>query len=157
MNRYALLGILVIVVAALGVGFYLHVRNGGNLASLGIGHSENSPNGNEVQVVDPNSVQISEVHFQDGTFTPKNLSLKRHSPGDPGCLITVVNDSKDLLSIRVGPYEAGKTKGFPYPSVAPGRSGMIDPRYGTIVDISFYSVEKPDAIFSAHLEPSCVP
>ena len=158
MSRYLILIILVVLVVGLGVGFYLHVRNGGNLASLGIGKSQGSSNDDgSVQVVDPSTVQISEVHYKDGSFTPKNIILKRKSPGDPGCLITVANDSKDLLSVRVGPFESGKpAKGFPYPSVAPGRSGMIDPRYGSIVDISFYSVEKPDAIFSAHLEPTCV-
>ena len=151
------MGILVAVVVALGVGFYMHVQSGGNLASLGIGHSQSSSDGSTVQVVDPNTIQISEVHFKDGAFTPKSLSLKRKSPGDPGCLITIVNDSNDLLSVRVGPYEAGKAKGFPYPSIAPGKSGMIDPRYGSIADISFYSVDKPEALFTAHLEPTCVP
>lgn len=157
MNRYLILGILVVVIVVLGVGFFFHVSRGGSSENH-VGTSQNSSAGmGTVQIQDSNSVQISEVHYKDGVFTPQSLSLQRKNPGDPGCLITVVNDSSDLLSIRVGPYEAGKVKGFPYPAIAPGKSGTIDPRYGTIAEISFYSVNTPAAVFLAHLQPTCLP
>lgn len=108
----------------------------------------NSP----IKVIEDNNSSRSTVRYEHGTFTPIEIVIK----SETGCFVQIENASNESVIPRVGPYVHGKEKGFLYPSVAPGGSGLIDPRYGHINQFSFYNKNKPNAVFIVHIDPTCL-
>ena len=96
---------------------------------------------------------LPRVRFRDGIFSPAEISVQNKN--NVGCFLVIANESNQPLSLRLGPYEKGKEKGFSYPSLLPGTSQIIDPRYTGISDAVFYHTANPSEEFIVHVDGSC--
>lgn len=105
---------------------------------------------NGVRVLEKNSLQTT-VIYKDGSFHPHEITVKNET----SCYIAIENKSGDQVIPRLGPYDPKKETGFPYPAIAPGSTGMIDPRYGMGAQFSFYDKNNPNADFIVHIDPTC--
>lgn len=89
-----------------------------------------------------------------GVFLPSEVIMKQGEYGVE-CFLNIVNESDHVLLLRLGPYDAGKEKGFPYEPILPRESGTIDPRYGGIPDPIFYNAAHPNETVRVHVDQSC--
>ena len=110
-----------------------------------------TPSGNAVKVIEP-PANHSVVEYNHGAFTPAMITLKNET----GCFVEIKNASDEEVIPRVGPYVAGKESGFLYGKIGPRQSESIDPRYGTLNDLTFYNKNNPAAFFKIHLDPTCL-
>ncbi|MDP3778999.1 MAG: hypothetical protein Q8R30_03100 [bacterium] len=108
-------------------------------------------NGSPVQVKEDQENPIS-VRYANGTFTPSEVTIKNET----GCFVEIQNAGDQNIIPRLGPYDPQKEQGFLYPSIAPGNTSLIDPRYGTGAAFSFYDKNNPAASFIVHIDPTCL-
>lgn len=98
---------------------------------------------------------LPSVRFGNGGFLPAKIIVEKKEVEGVECFLTIVNESKEMLTVRLGPHESGKEKGFPYAPIAPGGQSVIDPRYTGIADAVFYNISNPAQQFAAHIDSSC--
>ena len=114
----------------------------------------------EPQTAPPNNaVNVKEdtgnhttVRYEKESFTPRDVTIANET----GCFIEIQNESENNLTPRLGPYDPKKERGFSYPPIPPHGKSLIDPRYGAIVNLSFYGKENPGAQFNVHVDPTCL-
>ncbi len=96
----------------------------------------------------------AEVRYSDRGFLPKNIDLSRQAPED-NCFIKIINESILPLTIRLSPHSPKDDRGFHYTPIPPAEALIIDPRYGTMENLSFHNHAKPIDEFSVTLDPIC--
>jgi len=92
------------------------------------------------------------IRYADGAFTPHDVSIKNKT----GCFVEIQNADHLIITPRLGPYDPQKERGFLYPPIAPGKTSLIDPRYGSGTTYSFYEKSKTTADFIVHIDPTCL-
>lgn len=113
---------------------------------------------NTLKMQDAETLTVPIIRYgAENVFNPLSVQVEQKQQTGGACVITIANDSAAPLNVRVGPYTPGTEKGFLYNAIESGKSLTIDPRYGSLTEISFYSKEKPEAIFTAHIGPTCLP
>jgi len=106
---------------------------------------------NTVKVKEDDGIHAA-VRYEHGLFNPRNITITNET----GCFVEIQNVSDQDVIPRLGPYIEGKEKGFLYPSIAPDKSSLIDPRYGTITQFFFYNKNNPSAVFTVFIDPTCL-
>lgn len=106
---------------------------------------------NAVHVQEDNGIHAV-IRYEHTSFNPKNITVTN----EMGCFVEIQNASYQNIAVRLGPYDPKKEKGFLYPLIAPGKSSLIDPRYGAITQFSFYNKNNPSATFSVSIDPTCL-
>jgi hypothetical protein len=96
---------------------------------------------------------VSRVIYSDKGFSPKKIKIT--SEQGAGCFITVDNQTDATVTVRVGPYEEGKEKGFLYPEILARQSSSLDPRYSGYEELPFYAKENPKHRFTVVYDSSC--
>lgn len=94
------------------------------------------------------------VRYSGFAFDPSVITVEDGS-NRTGCLITFKNESDRTLLLRLGPFDQNDKRGFLYTPIAPGESGVIDPRYRNIPDPMFYDRNNPSATVLVHLLLTC--
>jgi len=92
------------------------------------------------------------VRYDQGQFSPPEITIKTEN----GCFVEIQNASNKNLIPRLGPYNPDKEQGFLYPAIAPGKTSLIDPRYGARITFSFYDKNNPGGSFIVHIDPTCL-
>lgn len=145
--------ILVVGIVLLGSAVFLLVRFLGRemppaqLGETGTTATNVQPSNNEPAV--------SGVRYTGNEFIPAHLTLSQNAEGE-GCFLTIVNDSNEELLIRLGPHNsAGEDPGFPYDTISPRGSLVIDPRY-RIEKISLHNHLNPEQEVIVELGQSCL-
>ena len=95
------------------------------------------------------------VRYANSAFTPNHLLLRARGLRKDECLAAIVNDSDDIVLIRLGPPPAKENWGFLYPPIVPHSVGWIDPRYRGISDPVFYNKNNSGTTFTIHLDIGC--
>lgn len=98
---------------------------------------------------------LPSVRYRNGAFSPVQITVKRIEDEGIECFLRVINESNAAISVRLGPYETGKEKGFQYTAISPGAAAVLDPRYTGIRDAVFYNMASPSEIFAVHIDGSC--
>lgn len=99
--------------------------------------------------------RTSDVRYTGKEFIPARVTLSQHADGT-GCFLTIVNESREELIIRLGPHNpGGEDQGFPYSPILPGESLVIDPRY-RIEKISLHNHLNPEPEIIVELDQSCL-
>lgn len=106
---------------------------------------------NAVHMQEDNGVHAT-VRYEHGSFNPTHSTVTNET----GCFVEIQNASDQSLVVRLGPYDPKQEKGFLYPSIAPHENSLIDPRYGTITQFSFYNKNNPSATFAVSIDPTCL-
>ena len=120
------------------------------LASASESPTQAPPQNNAVRVQEDNG-NHSAVRYEHGSFTPAEITVKTET----GCFIEINNASDQELIPRLGPYDPKQEKGFLYSPIAAHKNGLIDPRYGSVSQFSFYNKNNPSATFIVHIDPTC--
>lgn len=108
---------------------------------------------NVTQIKEGDDFSGAVVTYSSIGFSPTKITLRANTTGS-GCLIRVVNSSLWPLLLRLSPYSDKDNIGFPYSSISPKDSMIIDPRF-RIERVAFHSREKPDDEFSVELGEGC--
>lgn len=106
---------------------------------------------NTVEVGEDKGIHAA-VRYEHGVFNPKNITITN----EIGCFVEIQNTSDQNVIPRLGPYTPQEEKGFLYPSIATHENSLIDPRYGTITQLSFYNKNNPSAVFTVSIDPTCL-
>lgn len=106
---------------------------------------------NAVNIQEDNGIHTT-VRYEYGSFNPTMITVANET----GCFVEIQNASDQHIAVRLGPYDPKQEKGFLYPSIAPGKNSLIDPRYGTIKEFLFYNKHNPSAVFTVFLDPTCL-
>lgn len=96
------------------------------------------------------------VHYKDGIFSPSEMTLEESDSNPLGCLLNIINETQEDMIVRLGPFEKGKEKGFPYAPIPAGESLIIDPRYTGIDRAVFYNTKNPKEEFAVVIDKSCM-
>ncbi|MEK7560866.1 MAG: hypothetical protein AAB539_02820 [Patescibacteria group bacterium] len=108
-----------------------------------------------VQVRDMSDSKGPQIRYRDGRFTPATVELTRTTEDSTGCLLTIVNESATNLVVRLGPAPGAPNHGTMYEAIAPGKTGIIDPRYRGLGDAVFFNAANPSATFNVRVLPTC--
>lgn len=106
---------------------------------------------NAVNVQEDNDIHTT-VRYEYGSFSPTMITVANET----GCFVEIQNASDQNIAVRLGPYDPKQEKGFLYPPIAPGKNSLIDPRYGTMKEFSFYNKNNPSAVFDVSIDPTCL-
>lgn len=106
---------------------------------------------NGVKVQEDNG-NHSIVRYERASFAPAEITVKNET----GCFVEIDNASNEEVIPRLGPYDPKQEKGFLYSPIAAHKNGLIDPRYGTIAQFSFYNKNSVRATFIVHIDPTCL-
>jgi hypothetical protein len=143
------------VVFLLGIIILLLVTQRRVLPPAG-SESPKPPNsGSEVRVGDTQFDGHS-IRYKDGVFSPSEIALDESDSTLLGCLLRIINEGGGNLIVRIGPFEQGKEKGFPYAPIPAGESLIIDPRYSGIDRAIFYNTKNPKEEFAVSIGKSCM-
>lgn len=122
--------------------------------------SSSSERGEETPVYNPPTKINSEQQFRGAVvrytthgFSPHAITLQKYD--ESNCMLHIINDTHDVLIIRLSPHTSRDNWGFTYTPVAPGASLSIDPRY-RIPKIAFHNHERPEDEFKVILGDECV-
>lgn len=117
--------------------------------------SESPRSGQEMRVRDT-QFKGPAVHYKDGIFSPSEMTLEESDSNPLGCLLNIINETQEDMIVRLGPFEKGKEKGFPYAPIPAGESLIIDPRYTGIDRAVFYHTKNPKEEFAVVIDKSCM-
>ncbi|MDP3710127.1 MAG: hypothetical protein Q8R29_00160 [bacterium] len=117
------------------------------------------PNDNSiapVEVKNADEYKGSVVRYKESGFSPSQIKLEEDGTGF-GCLLKIINDSKDPLIVRLGPYEMSvkSNYGFKYDPIPPGGNILIDPRFGRRTE-EILNFNRPQDKFLIEFGPACV-
>lgn len=118
--------------------------------------SDNKAESSPVKVKTADEYDGVVVYYKNGGFTPTRLKLEQTGSG-LGCLLKVENQSRGSLVVRLGPYEESvlKNYGFRYDPIAPGKSILIDPRFGRRTE-EILNFQKPEEKFFIEFGKTCI-
>ncbi len=162
-EKNILLGSAVIFFALVAVLFLVtgnkkHQENTQSTPSLSPSESSSDipiefiPQNGSPMKIKENTGNNTAVRYEHGMFTPHEVTITNET----GCFVEIQNAGDQNIIPRLGPYDPQKEKGFLYPSIAPGKTSLIDPRYGTGILFSFYEKSNPTADFIVHIDPTCL-
>ena len=150
---------VIIFFALIAVLFY--VTSGKRIEERGLVQEGISPSPSVLPLQTPmqkNAVQVQEdsgihssMRYEHGSFSPVSIAIANET----GCFVEIQNASDEDVVVRLGPYDPQQERGFLYPPIAPHENSLIDPRYGTITQFSFYNKNNPSAIFAVSIDPTC--
>jgi hypothetical protein len=148
---------LIIGVVLIGVAIFVVFRHGGEtdkdirtVAPV----PEEEKKDNNTTMISGDNFSGPVVRYTGAEFVPQEILL---TPENGGCLVTVLNEDRQDLTVRLGPHNLeGNDPGFSYDSVPPGEAQIIDPRY-RIDEISFHNHARPGPDFSVTLDSLCLP
>lgn len=87
------------------------------------------------------SIDSRPVRYTDGGFAPTEITITALDA--VGCLVTIENKTKNPLKVGVSPHRESGDPGANYRVIAPGESGVLDPRYPGLSQVSLHNHAVP--------------
>lgn len=117
------------------------------------------PNDNSiapVEVKNADEYRGGVVRYKESGFSPTKIKLEEGGTGF-GCLLKIINDSKDPLIVRLGPYEMSvkDNYGVKYDPVPSGGEILLDPRFGRRTE-EILNFNKPQDKFFIEFGTTCI-
>lgn len=96
------------------------------------------------------------VRYKESGFSPSKIKLEENGTGF-GCLLKIVNESKNPLVVRLGPYEMSvkDNYGVKYDPIPSGGEILIDPRFGRRTE-EILNFNKPQDKFFIEFGTTCI-
>lgn len=117
--------------------------------------SESTGGGPEAKIIDDAEFMGPVIRYTADGFSPKNISLTREDAASTDCLVMFKNESAEELVVRLGPWSDRDNRGFAYPPIPAGQTGIIDPRYSDIFSEELYNRKQPEHTLSVSLSEFC--
>lgn len=111
--------------------------------------------GTEAKIIDDDEFTGAMIRYTGVGFMPAEISLTKDDAAETSCVIKIQNDTDEELIVRLGPPQEKDNRGFLYSTIAPKKSGIIDPRYSGIFEEEFYNRKNPAHVFSVLLSDFC--
>lgn len=93
------------------------------------------------------------IRYEGEGFTPSAVTIR--NTDDLGCSISVQNRSSVTLIVGVSPHDPAGDPGANYGEIAPGETGVLDPRYAGLEQVTLHNHLHPAHEFTVVYGPGC--
>lgn len=107
----------------------------------------------KVEILDEVPSDPRAILYTETGFSPKEITI--NITDSIGCLITVLNKTKDPLRVGISPHTQAGDPGANYGEIAFGETGILDVRYVGLPGVSLHNHEKPSSEFHVTYGEGC--
>lgn len=119
----------------------------------GVEVDESISPGPEIKILPETEIEAGPaVRHRDGGFKPQEILLKDEGAG---CILTIHNDDKEEILVRLSPHSASGDSGFSYDPIPAGSLLRLDPRYSGFSEAKFHNHLEPEAEFIVRFDKTC--
>lgn len=115
---------------------------------------QNPPNDGNTHFINTVPPDPRAVIYTDAGFSTRSITIRASDP--TGCAMTIKNETAKPVTIRVGPHNPkGEDPGFPYQSIAPQETTVLDARYPGLPSIAIHDHARPKFELTVNYGEGC--